>query len=309
MVNRLLLAGLLSVASVSVCADYMFELDGSLASGEIMGDSGSEYDHDTEATNFSGQIYFGKVSSNDVPIREAGFLSKKSSVILSRNEEAVELYRFLSRNSEVSRTEMKLVGRFVLPSSNIILGVGYVYGDITSFGNNVTDISGYSADIGFYVSDTSALWLSYENTGLDFGVFGLSDFDESVVKATYKRVNQLGSSSHLSWQVEIERAEEYNLHYGKADRNSIGGSIVWSLNPKLSLGAGLRLDSLDIRNYEYSEDATGAVFTPRVSYDINENIGFYVKVRSEVIIIEDGYDDDEADVSNLSTSIGITVRF
>ncbi len=312
-VNRLLLAGLISVASVGVCADYMFEVDGSLGSGEITEDSDYSYDedHDTEATNFSAQVYFGKVSSNGVPIREAGFLSKKSSVILSRNEETLERDGFF-RDFEISRTELRLSGRFVLPNPNIILGLGYFQGEIDFSGYDNYDLSGYSADIGLYVSDSSAILLSYETAEIEDDYY--SDIDESTIKATYKHVAQLGSSSHLAWQVEIERAEEYDLLYREGDRSSIGGSVVWYLNPKLSFGAGLRIDFHDLSYYGYygdSVDATGAVFTPRVSYDINENIGFYAKIRSEVMIIEDDgyYDDEDADISDFSTTVGITARF
>ncbi len=311
MINRLLLAGLISVASVGACADYMFEVDGNLSFGEITEDSdyGYEDEFDTEATDFSAKIFFGKVSSNDVPIREAGFLSKKSSVSLSRNKKAVDFDDYCCGNTEVSRTERRLTGRFVLPNPNIILGLSYVQGDIDLFGYENSDISGYSADVGFYISDNSALWLSYENVDLDFDYFSYRDLGESTIKATYKRVSQIGSSNHLSWSVEVERTEEFDLAYGDSDRNSIGGSVVWYLNPKLSFGAGLRLDSRDLRYYGDSADATGAVFTPRASYDINENIGFYVKVRSEVMIIEDDYYGEDTDISDLSTTIGITARF
>lgn len=308
MINRLLIAGLLSVSSVGVCADYMFEVDGNFSFGEITEDPdyGSEDEFDTDATDFSAKIFFGKVSLNDVPIREAGFLSKKSSVSLSRNNKVVDLDDFCCGNTEISRTEVRLSGRFVLPNPNIIMGLGYVQGDIDFFGYKNSDISGYSADIGFYISDNSALWLSYENVEIDFDLFSFRDFDGSTIKATYKRVSQIGSSNHLSWKVEIERTEEYRFSHGVTDRNSIGGSVVWFLNSKLSFGAGMRLDSHDL---SYYGDATGAVFTPRVSYDINENFGFYVKVRSEAIIVDDDYSGDDTDISEFSTTMGITARF
>lgn len=307
MYKRLLIAGLISVLPLGVSADFQFELDGGFGSGELSFEYEDSYfynddeDFDTKTISLSGKAYLESVSSDGVPFREAGFLSKKSSVSVTRNVYSVEFSSY-----EVDVTSDVLSGRFV--GSSMILGAGFVQGG-NDYSNYYDDFkihrNGFILEVGTYLTDNSAIWLDYEK--VDYDGAWRSSKGEKIISLNFKKVSQLGENNHLAWYLMAEHFDGRDFIVWNTKRTSVGGGVKWYFNQKFGVGAGLQVDQY---SPEDDSDANGAVFTPEVSYDFSESFGVYLKIRSEALIIEDDfYDDEDEDVSDVTTVFGITARF
>ena len=290
-----LLSACLFVVPVVAHADFTVEVDGNLGFGTLTYDSDlGDSDYDIETAAFAARAYLGRVNSDNYPFREAGFLSKKSSISLKRST-----YQEEDTPKDIERNITELSARVVLPNPNFILGAGVVRGDYNpSFGNNL-DRDGYSVQLGAYVSDWGAFWIEHREAEIEFA----SPFDETETSFVFKQINKIGRVGHLVWMVKAGKSEELSI-IGQSDKRSVGGNVKWYFNQKFGVGGGLQLDFYDA---QILGDAVGAVFMPEISYDFNENIGLFANLRSEAIIPDDSPTDLE--VSNVLSVFGVTARF
>ncbi len=300
MIRKILSLTVLVSLPVVASADYLVELDTSFGVGELSidDDFSGEESYDTELFGGAGTVFFKKVSTAAVPVREAGFLSKVSSfsVFYSQREGDLDFSTFENELTQVQ-------GRFVFSGANIILGASIFDGS----GKLGTDTSreGVGVQIGKYLSDASALWLSYSDGEYAIernGSFSDIKTDETAVALVYRNV-----SNRIAWQVGVGHFERFEtLLFREAKGISVEGEVTWYFHQKL--GVGVELSSNIYSDVEFSDDASGAVFSPKISYDMTENFGIYANIRSEFVILEDD-DGDEFDISDVSYSFGATVRF
>ncbi|MFL0805234.1 MAG: hypothetical protein K6L81_16090 [Agarilytica sp.] len=304
MIRKILSTAVLFSLPVIATADYMVELDLNLSQGEVTyeldGFSGEE-DTDTEGVNFSGQVYLGGVSTDGVPIREAGFLSKKSSVGALYGTSKEE---FSSSDYEVD--SMILFGQYVSSRTDFIIGGGLVEYEITRdyFGGELTaDQHSYVITAGRYVGDKSAFMLSVAKTEMDE-----ADYSDMSLSGSFKKVHDLGSENYFSWAARFSYIDGVRSFTFDDDGRtlSVGGELVWYIQRKLGLGMDLRLDLFS--GLDRVDSAATALFSPKISYDFSEKFGLSANIRSEATVIE--FDDDgDYEVSDVSYTVGATVRF
>lgn len=301
------IVGLISFLSLGADADHMFEFDGGLGFGEItykhdnrFFDSSSDYD--TQTSYFSGKIYIGSVSSDGSPFREAGFLSKTSYILFDRNTYSVDYQT--AGNLDLSSTSLS--GHYISPNSSIIFGGGIINAERDYGSTGRLDRNGYIIDLGIYTSEDSSAWLSYKK--IHYDVSGLSrSLDEKTISLNFRKVSQLTEGNHLAWRLILESFDGLDFKAGYLRRASLGGEITWYINKNIGFGSGFQIAKYS-SNFSYS-GGFGVIFSPKISYDISENFGLHLKLLSETITLDEKFEGGKKNISELITTLGITVRF
>ncbi len=298
MLKKIFVAISILSVSLSTYADFLVELDAGYGSGEYTTDSdvGPKFTDDISRYNLDGKIYFGLVDTDSTPFQEAGFLSKKSSVSVSLDSLTYD--QELGGDYEIS--ENTIAGRFVIPGPNLILMASLVDGE-EDYENFNSKKNGYGFGIGFYTGNNGALTIAIEKLDVEFS--SPPDDKETTSRINYKHVAGSGSC-RVAFEVFGEYySYEDNYLDTEGNRFSVGGNIMFYINQKLSVGAGLQLDFLD---FDF-EDGVGAIFTPQVNFDITEKFGIYANIHSEAISYDDDVD-DAIDVTSRYINIGARVR-
>lgn len=295
--------GLASFVSAAQ-ADYLVDINAQLmsASGEYEYDDSfyDDTDIDESATALSATIFFSEVSTAGVPIREAAFLSKNSSVTFSAGSATIE-YEDDFGDDEIETDAMGVSGRFVLPGSNIILIAGYSTGEVDyDFGPDFDiDTEALTLGAGWYINDRSSLTLTYTETEFDYAFF--EDETEEYL-LMYHQVQDIGSKNHLAFSVYAELYDDGDSY----DAFTFGADIAWYFNRQL--GAGVRLESISGEDDDLDYEDYSFEVSPFISYDFSDNFGLYGEfnlIAGEI----DSDDGDDADFASAGITIGANARF
>lgn len=314
--SSLLLSSAFLASSLSY-ADYFVEIDAALALGSGARDYESDFgdnetDYDTSGSFVGATVYFGPVSTNDVPINEAAFLSKQSFGAFFLVEDEVEW----DDGDERNENDTFIAGRAVVHDT-VILGAAYGKGDHDSsivvdsfFGVESVTLKYDSELIGFevgaYLSDTNAFVFSYSKEDFEWD----SGFDAEIdtVGITFQQVDKLGGAKHIAWSVGFENVS-YETNFGREeDQVRLDAGLTFYFTNRFGAGARLATVLVEGEDSEYDYDGAQTVFMPHLAYEINENVGVYLVTESQATILE--YDDgDEVTDASLEYTFGLNVRF
>lgn len=291
----------LAILAGSVHADFNGEISGEIGfgrtDGEIdFGSSESDFEYDADELNFLADFYFQRVSTENVPIREAGFLSKYSSLRLSREYSEIK-----PQERRTLKTMMLEVGgRVVIPDTPVILGLGFLEGEFVS-GSFEEDIDGFFFSVGRYLFNNGALIFSYKALEAE------EDGDKEKAKyftVEYKQVNHLGRNKFLAFDAHIQQ-QDISSSDDSFDVLEFGGGVIFYPLKKLGVGASLTTEVVDESGYEN----VTAVFSPKITYDVNNNFGFQASLESLAGSTEYPLDGEEVEVTGLTFKVGATGRF
>lgn len=314
MLNKFILGAGVLLAASSAMANFTVEGDVSLGFGyaEAEVDSNrssysADAEIDTSTRALKGQAYFGRVTTADVPFREAGFLSKLSSVYLDVSRRKTETEYDDDYDSEYEVKTKRLGIRGVIPGPNLILGG---FKGTEDFDGTDFDLLGVS--IGFYIGDGGALTFEYSTREYEESYYDYFDGyvdDESSEKSVvvnYKQVSSMGERNHFAFwgQIGIDRYDsEYDGDSNDGNGYTIEGGITWYKGQKLGFGASIL--------YMYQDSDSGEVllskFSPALTYDFVENVGLKVQLTSMYQLAE--YDFADIETTGIELSAGLTVRF
>lgn len=300
MFNKYLLTSFLALTPIAVNADFLVELDAGYSFGEITSDPDDSFEETDDYSRYhlDGEIYIGTVDTSSAPFQEAGFLSKKSSVSLSLDRVTYD-EEFVGDYDIDSET---ISGRFVIPGPNIILMASLINEERGY--DNKNDANGVGFGIGFYTGDRGALSFEHEKREYEYDTF--PDDTQTISRLSYKYVAGSGLR-RVAFTVFGERYRyEDTFFNSENDRVSLGGGVKVYVNQRLSVGAGLQLDFYDFPD---GDDGVGAVFTPQISYDITETVGFYANIHSEAAVYDIDDDDSEVDLTTRYFNVGAKIRF
>lgn len=267
-------------------ADFFIEAGFSLEAGAgtdtITQPSGGkdEFDYDISANEALVTAYFGSVSTTAAPFREAGFLSRNSSISVVRLSKETEYDNSFTTDNDT----ITLNGRFVIPGPNIILGA-----ERTKIESTDTKLNTLYA--GMYLNEQSALTLTYSKG---------SGYKYEEYSAQYKHVKKLATSHHLSYHFALSRSDDSNFDWKEIQAE---GTVTWYRNQRIGLGIGIQTIFGSFGNLDFF----GIRTTPRFSYDFNEHIGIYTQLESYGEFGED--DDTETEIAEFTLRAGVTGRF
>ena len=256
----------------NVYADYFTEI------GATYTDLSFDYDIDNQRTIsrdrtiklVSSSFYLSPVTVGTKPISESGFLSQHSSVSLTVGNQEDD---GSSDGASADVSIHQLDGRFILPSTNTILLLGYAaYDDdsrIDGEGESIT-VGG-----GVYLSKSKTLTLSYSR--LDYES---EDDDFHSIELQYYQVSDL-DSGHVAYGLRYENQEGGDVDFSQ---DLLDADLTYYPNQRLGIGCSLRF-----RNYTTDlSDFDEYGIAPFVSYDFNENLG--VGFQYLVLRATDEYD-------------------
>lgn len=296
---KYLIAGLgLGVLAANVQADYIADVQLSLGAGygEYDVEMSDDIEVDTSYDELAATIYLGRVSTDAVPIREAAFLSHRSSIGVYRQSAEVE-YDFGYGYPEltVKSSDKGIVGRFVIAGPDLILMAGLTRGDYDS----EVDLDGRLLGLGIYLDQRTALTLQYTVVEAELKRNPSVDLDdEKTIELAFKRTQPTGSKGYLAYRVEFSTYDDGDDY----DSTTFGGGVTWYPMPKFGFGVNLSLSSGSGDGYDDSE----ATVSPHISFDFNENVGFFAELDSTAGEY-DGGSDEEFSFVGLTT--GLNVRF
>ncbi len=236
MKKLLLMSAMLSASAV---ADYQVELEAGLGhteSYESYGYGSRPYLDGYRSWGVAGTYYLAPVATQAVPLSDAGFLSKSSSV-------AVALMRQDPEDIETTTVDLEAI--WVSPQG-FFAGISYYdyeddYGESSTF----TD-AGPGILLGTYLGDTSAVRLHYEKTEFDSKAPGYrrSEPDREKYTLAYKNVVMVDGRAHSSIEVELAKS-----NYAVELDTSLG----WYLGNNFKYGVAVGLSdydaSVDHRSY------------------------------------------------------------
>mgnify|MGYP000020562145 CR=1 FL=1 len=294
----------LSLLAAQVQADYLvdLQLELSSSSGEFEYDDSRFDDLDTESngSDISGTVFFSRVSTENTPIREAAFLSHNSSVTVGRSALETDFeYRWGDVTDKTN--EIGVSGRFVIPGPSIILIAGLSEGE-NKFGSGTDrDVDSYQLGGGWYITDQSALTLTYTESEYEPQRSNAKLEDSEWFDVNYRQVMKLGSSQHLAFHVTVGTFDD---GYGY-DEVSVGGGVVWYLSNQFGLGVSVLSSSGDRDNYEESSFE----LTPYISYDFSENFGIYGELNILGREIDSDFAGDDIEYAEAGITFGANARF
>jgi hypothetical protein len=292
-------------------ADYQFEVVGSLTGSTIEQDHNSigDVDTDSDESQLVGVIYFSPVVTGNGPLAEADFLSKTGGVALNISRESTETDPdYPEREGAESKTDAEqLVGRFIVPSSGMIVDVGLARAefDDQSADNNDHDSRGFLLGLGGYLNDNTALILSLGRTTAEFDR-GF-DYSSQSVGLAYKQLFALTNGQFLSiapslslFSYEVEDTDF------DGDGATLGIDLTWYLTRQLGISAGVRGTSTED---DAAEKSDGKSYIG-VDYFVNEQFRLGGKLIG--LSGEDDYDmssDEDSDYEGGGIEFEVAARF
>lgn len=287
----------LLTGATSVHADYIVDLglEFGAGTGEYSYDSFPDIDVDTDYIEINGKVYFGRVATKNTPIREAGFLSKQSSVFFSYSDSEAEYSASGFPNEKSEYNSKLLAANFIIPGPELILGI--YLGDAEVEDSTKDDVRGIR--IGSYIGAKAAIALTYLVTESEYVDDVPSEIDDQKHLALqYKQVNSIGSRSFLNFEITAIRYDE-----GDYDDTTLGGDITWYPNKKFGVGTSLEVTVGSGDNY----DEVSSTFSPYIIFDFNDNVGIYAELQSTSATTE--YDDEDVEYTFIGLNTGVNVRF
>lgn len=284
-------------------ADYLTELE--LRLQDSNNDYRSNLEEETDGKLLGATVYFSPVTTENVPIAEAGFLSRQSSLGIDYIDLDTD-YKyvgFFSGSNGVESEKGKLLsGRFVLTGSELILGMDIGQVEVKYDNNGFlydSDIDIIDLSIGWYLTDMSALTLGigrlldeteylYAFIGSD--VFYKTEEETTSILVDYKHVFSLYGGSYISINGGIvlsETTDDSSESY-LAIQESV--AVDWYPNESFSVGFDMEYinyDSDDF-NYDYYEDATELSYSLNTRYYFNEKVGLSASLGKNRTSDDDG---------------------
>lgn len=259
--KKVLLAALISGFSTAAIADYRAEISGEYYKTEV-----SEQDYYSTDTYedttyiFTGTLYFSPVSTDNVPVGEAGFLSQESSITLSNGiEKSTNTYNYQpsyggSYSSEYRNhyrdTGLSYRGVYGNAIVNVEYSQSYYGGES---GGSLRKLGG-----GAYINENSALTAYIVNASPKRGD------SETGIGVNYHFVTSNNEKSNFSVDVELLKIADLTaLHLE-------GGMYFTSAN-KLYLEVNRAENDDDYYDDSYDEFAVG------YEHFFNEKVGLSIR--------------------------------
>jgi hypothetical protein len=274
-------------------------------------DYGSNLGYETDGKLLGATVYFSPVTTENVPIAEAGFLSRQSSlridyIDLDTDYKYAEYFSgsigFESENGKL------LSGRFVLTGSELILGVGIGQGDAKY------DIGGYLSDsdidiidlsIGWYLTDMSALTLGIGRTQgktkfesryqVTYYPYTYKEETDSIL-VDYKHIFSLYGGSYVSVNggIVLSETTDNSSDSYMAIQESV--AVDWYPNESFSIGFNMEYINYDSDDFNYGkyEDVTELSYSLNTRYYFNQKVGLSASLDKNRTSDDDGtrYDGD-----------------
>jgi hypothetical protein len=247
-------AATLALAALPAQADFQLVVDGE------MGSSSKKYDKqkstDTDLLALSGKFYFDKVSTQNSPVRVAGFLSQESSVSAKYQNSDAD-------NSKARHNSLISLDYHVKDTPwRVGVGMGKVAQDL---GNNLDiDATIFALGGGYYINAHSLLSAEIYTEQDDL-------YDQSNIILMYETVVPSEQRTlHIVGTMDSS-AIDYDAG-GPVDQSSIllSGKATLFLNPQLGVGGRVTLGGTSYDSDDYESIVTLGV---HASYDFNEMIG------------------------------------
>lgn len=287
-------------------ADYITELELRLQNTNT--DYQENIEEKADEILVDATVYFSPVTTENVPLVEAGFLSRQSSMGISYVDTDTDTdfkYEepFAQRNVSESSKGKYLSGRFVVTESDLILGVeiGQVDKNYETTGtlyDSTTDIIGLS--IGWYLTDVSALTFrlgeaqaktEYRYLFLDYSENTEEETDS--ISVDYKHVFSLYGGRYVSINSGILLLEVSGDWFDSYKGILESASVDWYLHQRFSIGCDLKYANYDFDNTSYS-DVKDIFYSVNTRYYFNEKVGLSASLGRNRASDDDGtiYDSD-----------------
>ena len=277
--------------STSAFADYRFELtlSGSESSTETTSKfSDEKFEHDNDARGAELTFYFSPVSTKNVPLAEAAFLAKASSLSYE--------YSRARYNGDIlldTQTDKKIALHTVI-ADRAILGVfsdnrEYEADDrLFRYSNSHNNWGVYA---GAYLTDSSTLTLSVTKHDSDFGSL---DGTPSLYSLRYNNLIAINSQYLALYAAAGFANSEYT------DNTSVFEmGLAWYFNNHISTGVEWR--------YYSSDDYNAHHIRPSLDYHINENVA--VSLAYAAVRDEDTQRNDREETERDTYELELSVRF
>jgi len=239
---------LLCILPATGWADYSVELN---VTGihQYLGEGAS-----LDAMRFHGSLYIPGVSTEEVPVKEAAFLAKASSITIEHEDSELET----SVNGSETKTDsdyLQLGYQGVF--GNIIIGASYGEGEIDK-----VDFKQYGIEGGLYLSDNTSLVLSISRDDSDHSSETFEEYklDLRSVVQTYEGNDVAGRFSAGARESEFASTIV-----------EIGGEFDFFFNRLFSIGGGF---DINLPSGDVSQEH---IYTLKTDYFITENIAIGAK--------------------------------
>lgn len=229
-------------------ADYSAELN---VTGihQYLGE-GSSFD----STRFQGSVYLPRISTEEVPVKEAAFLAKASSITIEHEDSELE--------TPVNGSDIKTDSDYLQLGYQAIYG-NYIAGAFYGEGeDNKVDYKQYGIEGGLYINDRTSLTLSISREDIDKSPETFEEY-----KINLRSVVQTYEGSDVAGRFSAGVRES-------AIANTIielGGEFDYFFNRLFSIGGAF---DLNIPNGDVS---TEHIYTFKTDYFITENIAVGAK--------------------------------
>lgn len=293
--KKTLLAMMMFGAAAAAQADYQVQLDASFSTTttEYEPDDGLyDYDVDQDTLTLGGEFYFSSVSTSGVPLDEAAFLAKASSVAIGYADVDVDIDPKHFEGDSYSSKGIVVQGHFVLPSPNLILEATYGQGD-----QDDEDFDVYAIGFGGYINDRITLMGEYSKQTFDD--YGSDDSIERFT-VTYRQLIQLGGDMSLALEPHLA-----SVDYFGEDGAEFGIDAAFYLNRSLGFKAGVTAFAADDEDGDYSE----AESYIGVDYFINENFRIGGKLLTSSSEFESDFANDDVESEGVGIEVAVAVRF
>lgn len=173
----------------------------------------------TKIVGLTGTYYFSSVDDSEVPLNEAAFLNKASSLSLAATDNELEIDGDTGYGDGAGGALNLVLG------DKYIFNVSYATADIDD-----VDADAYGLGAGLYINETTSIGLSYTRVDLD-------DVNEEFDTFAFNlhNVTDLDGISSIAGQINLAIAEEP----GSQTVIQLDGAMDYYFTHKYSLGGGL----------------------------------------------------------------------
>lgn len=214
----------------------------------IFPESSSSSDEDYDGFAVSGEVFFTPVSCDGVPLKEAAFLARASSVGGG--------YAQLDTDSNADLDAWNLFTRVVVNS--------WVFeGDVVStsvdsdFGDS--DIDSFRVAVGRYLGDSSQVLFAYETSEIE-------DLDAERLSASVKTVVSLENGMSYTIDALVGLVQQDGFAGSDDDGFDVLLSADWYFNNQFSIGGALEFADRDSVGSLFNYSLNGTYFfTDRIS--------------------------------------------
>lgn len=262
-----------ALAALSAQADFQLVVDAEIGSSTLEPDNQSSTDTDFLA--LSGKFYFDKVSSQNSPIRVAGFLSQESSVSAK--------YQTTDEDLEKKQTKTLVSLDYHVKDTPWRVGVG-----IGNVDQKPIDATIFVLGAGYYINNHSLLSAEIYTEQDDL-------YDQSNIILTYETVVPSGQRTlHIVGSMDSSTKELVDGMDTDESSIELSGKATLFLNPQLGVGGQVTQAGKSYGDDPYSDSRSDLTLGVHASYDFNEMLGasIYLNAGAGTVELKNGNDVD-----------------